>query len=728
MIIQGGVETITITDAPAGELLDVHAADGTKVVGVRVDEAGNAHIAFIPPAYSVIESLEDLVAAVAGGMVIAPGVYQVVSPSAGTHTVQVLSVSDHPCVEFYEQELATGFGYLTVRDGVKLSVMVRFPNEDLYGPAPWPTVIEYSGYGPSHPEEPQPGTMLANLLGFAVVGVNMRGTGCSGGVFDVLSPAQAADGYDVIEIVARQPWVLHGRPGMVGLSYPGISQLFVAATQPPSLAAITPLSVIDDLWRQQWPGGIYNSGFTRMWLAQRDAETQIGGMAWDQQRIDNGDEVCAENQRIRSLNMDFEQFGRAAASFTSAMSARRIADSVDQIQVPVYLTGAWQDEQTGARFAGMLDQFHSSPHTIFTLFNGHHPDGYSPMLIARWFEFLSFYVARRVPSVHPLIRQFAPLQFAEHFGYTQEVEADRFGDLMDDFEAALARYQGESPIRVLYESGAAGDVAGAPGHRFERVMEQFPPAGAKARRWWLAQPGRLVDQAPTQAGEDLYQDDVEAGAHSYALTNEFNDFIQPTVPIDWSYFDDHKCLSYEVQLTEALHIVGHGNLDLWLRPATTDTSVQITLSEIRPDGLETRVQCGWHRLSHRIEDAARSDELHVEYTFEQGDTAALEVGQWHHCRVPLMPVAHVFRPGSKLRITLSTPGRDMPFWCFENPVQPGAEHGVGIGGQHACSLVMSVLDDLNDHPEQYPAPDSLRGQPMREARAISNRSVAHVPS
>ena len=113
------------------------------------------------------------------------------------------------------------------------------PTRTSTGPAPWPTVVEYSGYGPSNPDDPQPGTLLANLLGFAVVGVNMRGTGCSGGVFDVFSPAQAADGYDVVETVARQPWVLHGRPGMVGPQLPRHQPALrrrhpAAAASPPS--------------------------------------------------------------------------------------------------------------------------------------------------------------------------------------------------------------------------------------------------------------------------------------------------------------------------------------------------------------------------------------------------------------------------------------------------------------------------------------------------------------
>ena len=60
----------------------------------------------------------------------------------------------------------------------------------------------------------------------------MRGTGCSGGAFDFFEPLQSLDGYDVIETIARQPWVAHHKVGMMGISYGGISQLFTAQTQP----------------------------------------------------------------------------------------------------------------------------------------------------------------------------------------------------------------------------------------------------------------------------------------------------------------------------------------------------------------------------------------------------------------------------------------------------------------------------------------------------------------
>ena len=46
-------------------------------------------------------------------------------------------------------------------------------------PGPYPTLVEYSGYGYANPGGGQSSiAQVANLLGFAVVDVNMRGTGC----------------------------------------------------------------------------------------------------------------------------------------------------------------------------------------------------------------------------------------------------------------------------------------------------------------------------------------------------------------------------------------------------------------------------------------------------------------------------------------------------------------------------------------------------------------------
>jgi len=92
------------------------------------------------------------------------------------------------------------------RDGTSLALDVRLPGPVENGP--YPTLVEYSGYGYANPAGPESGiSQILNLLGYAVVDVNMRGTGCSGGAFDYYEAAAELDGYDVVETAARQPWV-----------------------------------------------------------------------------------------------------------------------------------------------------------------------------------------------------------------------------------------------------------------------------------------------------------------------------------------------------------------------------------------------------------------------------------------------------------------------------------------------------------------------------------------
>ena len=162
------------------------------------------------------------------------GGYVVETGAKSSKPIKVMSTKSRPRKgKIYNQTLpADGYGYLKTRDGTKLAVNVLLPAPVEQGP--FPTVVEYSGYGYANPEGGQSSLQAVwNLLGFAVVDVNMRGTGCSGGSFDFFEPAQSLDGYDAIETVARQPWVLNHKPGMAGISYGGISQLFVAATRPP---------------------------------------------------------------------------------------------------------------------------------------------------------------------------------------------------------------------------------------------------------------------------------------------------------------------------------------------------------------------------------------------------------------------------------------------------------------------------------------------------------------
>src|SRR5215216_6703455 len=128
----------------------------------------------------------------------------------GSLSVKVGVMRDRPApkdASIYNQALpAGGYGYAYTRDGTSLALDVRLPGPASAGP--YPTVVEYAGYGYADPAGPQSGIApILNLLGYAVVDVNMRGMGCSGGAFDYFERLQALDGYDIVETTARQSWV-----------------------------------------------------------------------------------------------------------------------------------------------------------------------------------------------------------------------------------------------------------------------------------------------------------------------------------------------------------------------------------------------------------------------------------------------------------------------------------------------------------------------------------------
>ena len=118
-----------------------------------------------------------------------------------------------------------------------------------------------------------------------------------------------------------------------------------------------------------------------------------------------------------------------------------------------------------------------------------------------------------------------------------------------------------------------------------------------------------------------------------------NNIWGPTPNYDWQPVADGSSLSYETQpLTRTLTMAGTGNVDLWISSSATDSDVQVTLTEVRPDGTERYVQNGWLRLSHRKLDPIRSTLLDPFHSDEAADTEPLTPGQLTEAQIPLLPV------------------------------------------------------------------------------------------
>jgi uncharacterized protein len=684
---------------------------------------------------------------------VAPGAGYRVRPAAGGTPSGILNVTtnkaapDNPA--FYNQSIPSdGYGYLTTRDGTKLAINVH-PPQDLVdvlplpdglelpnvGPGPYPTLIEYSGYGYADPAGPQSGiAILANLMGFTVVDVNMRGTGCSGGAFDFFEPLQGLDGYDVIETIARQPWVAHGKVGMMGISYGGISQLFTAQNQPPSLAAISPLSVIDSTQTTLYPGGILNTGFAVAWAQERihDAmpASATGGQPWAYKRIQEGDATCAANQALHGEAVDLMAKIRANDHYVPAVADPLSPDTfVNKINVPTFMACQWTDEQTGGHCPTLAQKFTGTDRKWFTFTNGTHVDSLAPDVFNRWYDFLSLYVARQAPITNSaLIQAAAPVIYQEAMGITGVTMPPDPVQQQPTYAQALFAFQSQPSIRVLFDNGAGGAQPGHPRAGFEKSWSSWPIPGRTARTWYLGPNGTLTDSQSPQPGADQYTSDAKArpltNFHGNTAAGE-GGLWTATPPYEWTNNPSGKAVSYVTSpLSANTTVIGGGKVRLWVKSSTPDADFQATISEVRPDGKETFVQGGWLRGKARKLDAAKSTPLEPVLSFRSEDFAPLSATQWTEVTIPLYYQGHVYRAGSRIRLTLSAPNGDQPVWSFAETQPAGTTASIKLArtGLTPSSLVLPVVPNVSV-PTALPPCPGLRGEPCRTYQAFTNSTA-----
>ena len=681
---------------------------------------------------------------------VAPGSgYKVASGGEESGALEVLTDQSAPLDpdSLYSQSIPEdGYGYLTTRDGTKLAIDVHAPS-DVTGvlpgvelppipSGPTPTLIEYSGYGYANPDGPENGiSIIANLMGFTVVDVNMRGTGCSGGAYDFFEPLQNLDGYDVVEAIAHQPWALHNKVGMMGISYGGISQLFTAATKPPDLAAISPLSVIDNTQTTLYPGGILNTGFALEWAKERvqnaEAAAPGHGQAWANKRIEEGDTTCAANQALHpeaaNLLQKIEENDHYNPAVADPLSP---VTFVDKIDVPTFMACQWTDEQTGGHCPTLAEHMTGTDKKWFTFTNGTHIDSLDPETFNRWYDFLQLYVAERAPIVGAAaIQAAAPVIFEEAMGIQGVTLPPDPIQQKPTYGEALAAFEAQKPIRVLFDNGAGKDPLGqsSPGKPypgFEESFDEFPAPGTEATRWYLAPGGGLSESAPASSQADEFTWDASALPEtdfSGGTGSQDGGLWTQTPDYHWEQNPAGSAVSYlTAPLGEDTTVVGAGAVEAWARSSTPNVDLQATISEVRPDGKETFVQNGWVRANERKLDSVKSNPLEPVLSLRESDVEAMPADQFVPVTIPLYYEGHAYRAGSQIRVTIAAPNGAQPIWAFDETEPEGtAQVAIAYGGATPSSLLLPVVPGVSI-PAGLPPCPGLRGEPCRDYQAFTN--------
>ncbi len=554
--------------------------------------------------------------------------------------------------------LSPTFTYVTMSDGVKIAISVGYPSDfSIDDVDRWGTIFNMNGYGGAGSAR-TPSAYYQDK--YVSVTASIRGTGCSGGRFDLFDRRHANDGYEIIEKwIVRQPWS-NGKVGIDGYSYGGLTGWMVASTNPPHLTVITIGGLIDDLYRGiVYPGGVPNNGFPGIWTGvlrpQMETNNNLDRYV-DESTSD--DPTCAENIATRPpRNPDEDPITRGLSEQLDGpwWEHRALISWITGVRKPIFIAQQYQDEQTGPRGGWILwENLHPDVPKRLVATNGTHGGGFHTAARADRDAWIDCWMM--------------------HDGDPDACDTIRSG-LRDPSRR----------VQIYFES--TGSIPLAP-----LESANFPLPETNWTRFYLRADGTAIEAAPggTEAGR-LY------------LSNPRGRQPGPVNQITSSSGPDE--LEYVIDFDEPTAIAGPITATLWATVTAPDTDFMITLIDVWPSGEYQYLQRGLLRASHREIDDVLSDRIASgPYAGEiyrphhpHIDEDLLTLGMPTELRVEIFPVGHVFRADHSLLIKISAPGLTDPIsdlWAYPPEDQFASVNTILHDATHPSSILLPLLPAL----------------------------------
>ena len=580
-------------------------------------------------------------------------------------TLSVLLVlpSVSAAADLTEKDVYRGFGYMPMKDGVRLAYVIWLPSKA----GRYPVVLHYSPYG----SNAAPFREVSRFLeaGYAYLGVNMRGTGCSEGIDLEGGSARAItvgrDGAEVVEWAAAQPWSI-GSIGMIGNSYAGGLQLATAANRPPHLKAITSSGISASDYREGvMPGGMVHLGGMAAWTL--DVQPSIAQPA-EQARIAAGDTQCkAILAKQRPVRAYWEESQHPLRD--GWWKERDAEEYADQITVPTLIMMGWQDEwnlNAGTHLFKLL----KSPHKKILLQNGGHGVG-APELRGYQMDHV------------------AAMRWLDRWVKGEENGADR-----------------DPAVTVLWEVNApvADGSHAAPG--WTTTYPFWPPPQQQRLTLYLTDDGRLSPILPASGKHE--------GIRSYLypagteLVGNNQQFALAPYPLG--------SLSYRTDaMTRDMTILGLPQLTFFFSSEQKDTDFMFTLKDVDPAGNTLFLQKAFLRAWLRHIDQSKSTADEIIQSFDKPEE--LVPGQVYEIKLSIPAIGHVVRKGHRLELSILAP----------SPIPAPVMGGVPLGlpsinkvfhlPPHVSTLVLPIVPG---ETAQSAAPQcgSLQLQPCRAAPTV----------
>jgi uncharacterized protein len=274
------------------------------------------------------------------------------------------------------------------------------------------------------------------------------------------------------------------------------------------------------------------------------------------------------------------------------------------------------------------------------------------------------------------------------------------------------------------ESGDARRLSGPASRGFSVLAVVCACLGLAS--FFLGSDGAMSSKRPTDAAADSFK--WNPGARpptdfSGDTAAGTDGLWTATPPYNWTQSPAGTAASYvTAPLTANTTVLGAGALQAWVRSSAPDVDLQVTISEVRPDGKETFVQQGWLKAAARKLDSEKSTKLEPVLSLRRSDRAPMPHGKFAKLTVPLYYEGHAYRAGSRIRVTVSAPNGDQPIWAFDKTVPKGkAKIEVAHSPQMPSRLLLPVVGAVSV-PTGLPPCPGLRGEPCRDYVPYANKT------
>jgi putative CocE/NonD family hydrolase len=574
------------------------------------------------------------------------------------------------CPAAFAGEITTTGVPLRMSDGVRLMANEYVPSSG----CPCPVVVNFNPYtnataeGAGYGVSTLPASYRDYLVsrGYAVVIVDVRGTGQSEGTFGMFNSREQRDYGEVIQLAAQEPFS-DGKVAVVGDSYGGIAAVLAAeqpGVGPPNgpLRAIVPAVPMGDAYRDiGFAGGAPNDGFLTLWGGIVGAPTTVAPLLDAQ-----SDPQIALNASSSRVS-DWQQLVGGFVGFNSGQAGS--AGDPQMLAGASSYDGAWYRLRSPLTNVGAVRVPTFIIGTSFDIFQRTEPILFNALSLPAGEKKL--YMDNTYHGVVGSDSSSPPGQgtnevYDDHGQLVPNVSTVMTADWLDRWVKGVSNGADQWPTvlrRYLVPGSASGGL-------FVRE-HQDPPTGLQYHPWYLATGSALSPVQPRTSGSAQTVFDPGTGVCS-----------RNTIQYLFGVVPDNECStdsrSNEVDgitftsapLTQPVAITGPSALRVWFSSTRPDTNVVALLSAVAPDGSAQQFTFGSLIASFRALDRhpcpsggivldcsvldASGSIIQPWHPFTRDSVRKLQPGRIYQAMIEINPPAIELPAGYRLRLTLKT--------------------------------------------------------------------------